>query len=379
MRCGFVGLLFFLVFLLMGAFCSAPKPINPRALEQQKACVENLQVGDYARAKLRCELCTQYDDSVPECWNGLGLVALGQGKKQVAIDNFTRAIRESTNFAQARNNLGVVYFKEGNFEKAHTLFKASLEIDPGYNDARYNYGLVLLRMGRQAMSGGDDEQTKKYFKSATEQYQMLIELNPKYANAHRDLGLISTYKASMEKIDDRIMQNLVQAEKYFSQCLSLDPSNEACRESLGHTHLVQGSYEQALYQFVQCLAANKKNQVCIDGMDQAYAGSERKGGALAKYIELLKKDPTNANAHFGYCTKLLNQKGMGPIGAKECEKAISLDAGLCDAYHKLGMYYKKVLNSPKALSNCTQFMRCQGAEGEASKISACKRVVGALK
>ena len=82
----------FICFALLTLSCSGPRPLNPRALAQENACIQSLQIEDYEGAKVRCELCLEYDDSVAACMNGLGLVAYARGDNNKAINYFTQAI-----------------------------------------------------------------------------------------------------------------------------------------------------------------------------------------------------------------------------------------------------------------------------------------------
>lgn len=366
----------FIFLTLFVLSCSKPRPLNPAALAQENACVQSLQVEDYEGAKIRCELCLEYDDSVAACMNGLGLVAYSRGDSNKAISYFTKAISQSKNFAQARNNLGAIYFKQNDFSGGIPYFKAALQIDPGYEDARYNLGLSYLRTGQGAERQGDNRTALSNYDLARKQYLKLIAVNPTYVNGYRDLGLIKTYEAGMQKIEAKQEADLKEAANYFQSCLQVDPTSETCHESYGQMLLFQKQYDAALQQFTGCLAANKKNSTCIAGMDKAYQGSQLKSQGLKTFVALLKKDPNNAQAHYGYCA-ILFDNSMNQLAVNECNTAIQLDSKICSAYYKLGMYYKKVLNSTLALSNCQSFALCQGPKDpEDSK--QCNRVITAL-
>ncbi len=371
------GIIFFAVCLALNQSCSSPKGINPLALNQENACVQSLQVGDYDAAETRCQLCLEYDENVPECINGLGLVALGRNDSDTAIKYFTQAISKSKNFAQARNNLGVVHFRKYEYEAALPFFKAAIEIDPGYLDARYNLGLTYLRVGQKLTGQQDFVNAKTNYDLALGQYQKVAALNPSFANAYRDQGLIMTYLAAAEKHPDRMHQELQEALRFFSQCLRVEPTNEGCLESDGHTLLYLNQFDQALYAFVQCLALNKKNPVCIQGMDAAYQGSQMKTGALSQYIDRIKANPQDAQGHYGYCAALF-ENGMNDMGVSECETAAKLDSKLCLAYYSLAMYYKKVLNSKSAFQNCQSYLLCNVGRGEPDKLAQCQRIITTL-
>ncbi|MEI6790320.1 MAG: tetratricopeptide repeat protein, partial [Myxococcaceae bacterium] len=362
---------------LLSLSCSGPRPLNPRALVQENACIQSLEIEDYTGAKVRCELCLEYDDSVAACMNGLGLVAYAHGDNGKAVSYFTKAIKQSKNFAQARNNLGAIYFKQANFQDAIPYFQAALQIDPGYEDARYNLGLSFLRIGQKAGTKGDHNIALYNYTLAKKQYLKLIAVNASYVNGYRDLGLIMTYEASMQKLEASREADLQAATTYFQSCLQVNPTNETCHESYGQTLLYQKQYDAALQQFVECLAVNKKNSTCIAGTDSAYQGSQLKSESLKTYVGLLKKNPNDAQAHYGYCALLFNN-GMNDLAVSECQKAVSLNNKICPAYYSLGMYYKKVLNSAQALSNCQSFALCPGVNKDPEQSRQCNRVITAL-
>ncbi len=367
----------FICLALFALSCSHPRPLNPAALAQENACIQSLQIEDYEGAKIRCELCLEYDDSVAACMNGLGLVAYARGDTNKAVDYFTRAIKQSKNFAQARNNLGAVYFKQNNFSGGIPYFDAALQIDPGYEDARYNLGLSYLRIGQSAATQGNKSVALSNYARAKKQYLKLIAVNPAYVNGYRDLGVIMTSEASMEKLEADREADFRDATNYFQSCLQVDPTSETCHESYGQLLLFEKQFDAALQQFTSCLASNKKNATCIAGVDSAYQGSKIKSEALKSYVALLKKNPNDAQAHYGYCS-ILFDNGLNELAVAECEKAVSLNTKICPAYYLLGMYYKKVLNSSQALSNCQSFALCHSANKDPEQSKQCNRVITAL-
>ncbi|MES2504141.1 MAG: tetratricopeptide repeat protein [Myxococcota bacterium] len=365
-----------LVFFGLMLSCGKPTPINPRALAQENACVQSLQIEDYEGAKIRCELCLEYDESVAACMNGMGIVAYAKGNTGSAISWFTKAIKQSKNFAQARNNLGAIYFKQNNFSDAIPYFKAALDIDPGYEDARYNLGLSYLRIGQKASIQKDLPVATQNYTHARKEFLKLIAVNPAYVNGYRDLGLVKTYEAALQKNEQSRQADLKEATTYFENCLQVDPGNETCHESYGQTLLYEKQYDAALQQFIECLASNKKNAVCIAGTDSAYQGSQFKSQSLKSYVDQLKKNPNDAAGHYGYCS-ILFQNGMTDLAVSECQKAVQLNNKICPAYYQLGMHFKKVLNANEALSNCQSFALCAGPK-DPEQSRQCNRVITAL-
>ncbi|MDA0713582.1 MAG: hypothetical protein O2897_06310, partial [bacterium] len=82
-----------LVLIFFGLSCRGPAALNPNALAQENACIQSLKIGDYQGAQTRCQLCLEYNEQVPECINGLGLVAFANNDLKTATKYFTKAIQ----------------------------------------------------------------------------------------------------------------------------------------------------------------------------------------------------------------------------------------------------------------------------------------------
>lgn len=213
------------------ASCMAPSAVSPQALALENQCVQSLQSGDYDGAATRCELCLEYDEYVPECINGLGLVAFAKGNNDLARAHFSKAIQISPTFGQARNNLGALHFKLGEYDDALPLFLAAIQIDPGYQDARYNTGLCYLRLGQRQAASKNFSSAKENYALAQNHYQKLVVLNPENSIGYRDLGLIATYLATLDSGESASVE-LDKAKAYFDQCLAVNKEDPVCIDGL---------------------------------------------------------------------------------------------------------------------------------------------------
>ena len=61
-----------------------------------------------------------------------------QGKYDLAIKSYQKAIAINPDHASAHNNLGLVYVKQGKLDEAIAECKKALEINPNYLQAHYN-------------------------------------------------------------------------------------------------------------------------------------------------------------------------------------------------------------------------------------------------
>lgn len=359
-----------------GALCGDQAAQNPHELLQEQACVQNIELGDYDKAETRCEICLEYNERNAQCLNGLGLVWYARGVDERARGYFKTAIRENNDFAQARNNLGVLEFERGNFGEAATFFAQAIEIDPRYLDGRYNLALSYLRLGHRAVA--ENKNPRDHFTKAETQYRRIFELYPEHTPSYHDMGVILTYRAENEEIENKRRVLIQDAEQFFVRCLDLEPSHETCHGNLARLFLAVGRFDEALFHYVQCLAANKNNPTCAVELQQAYASSQLKSESLQKYMNQLAENPGYAPGHYGFCIALFD-KGLVDMAVTECENALKLDENLCLAHYQLGIHYKSVLDRDQALEHCRGLIRCAGETRYAAEVESCKEIVRALE
>ncbi len=398
---------FVLSALALALSCAGTDNVKtPEQIQQEAACVENIEKGDYDRAETRCDICLEYNSRSAECLNGLGLIWYVRGVEDKARDYYKMAIRENNDFAQAWNNLGVLEFVKKEFDAAAYNFEKSIEIDPRYLDGRYNLALSHLRLAevRRAaaytteaesaaaqgkavdqnkvwfnISEGDRSYINEHYDKAEKEYRKIFELYPNHINSYRDMGLIMTYRAQLEQTENRRQEWIGDAEQYFVRCLDLDPQKEECHESVAHLFLAVGRFDEALFHYVQCLAANKNNPVCAKEIKLAYGGSQLKGEALQEYVNQLAENPGYAPGHYGFCIALFD-RGLTEMAVTECENALKLDETLCLAHYQLALHFKTVLDRDLALEHARGLLSCAKEEPRfASEIEQCKEIITALE
>lgn len=392
--------------LTAGACAGTDNVKTPELLVQEGACIENIEKGDYDRAETRCDLCLEYNSQSAECLNGLGLIWYIRGVEEKARDYFKKAIRMNNDFSQAWNNLGTLDFSNRDFKKAAYNFERSIEINPRYLDGRYNLALAHLRMGELrrasaytneteavAKSGkkvdpdtvwfniddSDREYILDHYKSAEKEYRKIFELYPNHVNSYRDMGLIMTYRAQLQQVENKRRTLIGDAEQFFVRCLDLNPTQEECHESVGHVFLAVGRFDEALFHHVQCLAANKNNPICGNEIKASYAGSQIKGEAMTEYVSQITENPGYAPGHYGFCLALFERE-LTEMAVTECQNALNIDDTICLAHYQLALHFKAVLDRNKALEHARGLLACaQDDPKYSSEILQSKEIVQALE
>lgn len=365
-----------LLFLLLLCACFKKIPVNENALLHQKACVESMELNDYERAKTHCELCLEFDSSMPECLNGIGIVYLAEKDEDKAINFFTKALRQDNNFSQARNNLGVIYFNRGSFFEAQKYFTRSLEIDPANQDARYNKSLSDFRIAQKYLVS-DDKRAIAYLISAKTELKKLLAIEPNYHNAFRNLGLIELNlyeKSNLIAKKDALLQS---AQKSFEYCLEANSENAGCYEGLGQVFGEKGEFNKAFINYFTCLSYEPNNSVCRKNIVSTYEKDTKFSLTYNKLSKSIIDEPNNGLAHQAFCSVLF-ANGMNTQAIKECGLALSNNPNLCQANFLLADHYAKIFDVLGAVKYCHDFLNCT-AKQSGEEVLRCKEILVSLK
>jgi Flp pilus assembly protein TadD len=129
------------------------------------------------------------------------------GQTEQAIAHYMEALRIDPNYPFAHNNLGLALEKQGRLDEAVAHYREALRITPYYLTARYNLGNALLKQGK--------------FDQAIEQYREVLKLNPVNADAQNNLGVALLQKGDIRGAVDQ-----------FREALRINPNYPGARHNL---------------------------------------------------------------------------------------------------------------------------------------------------
>lgn len=109
-------------------------------------------------------------------WFEYGLRYDIEGKWQLAVKAYRKALQLNPKLADCWNNLATIYYRIGRRKKAIRFYLNALKISPSYKLAYYNLGNIF-------------EEIRKY-KLAIKMYLKAVELDPEYYDAHYNLALV---------------------------------------------------------------------------------------------------------------------------------------------------------------------------------------------
>jgi len=82
-------------------------------------------------------------DSVADAYCNLGILESESKNYVLAIDCFTRSLKETPRHFEAHYNLANLYAEIGNFPLAKVHYGIAIEIEPDFPNSHFNLGLIL--------------------------------------------------------------------------------------------------------------------------------------------------------------------------------------------------------------------------------------------
>jgi type IV pilus assembly protein PilF len=155
--------------------------------------------------------------------NDLGLTYKAKKRPDFAVKHFKKALELKPDYAPAKNNLGTVYLEKKEWDTAIKYFKEVTE-----NMLYATPHIALANLGWAYYN-------KKEFGLSETYYRKALDIEPKFINAERGLGL--TYIA-MGRIDEGV-EILERAVKNY-------PKVALLYDDLAKAYVLSHDYEKAL-------------------------------------------------------------------------------------------------------------------------------------
>ena len=114
-----------------------------------------------------------------------GVAHFKQGRSELAISDFNRAIELDPSYSKAYNNRGFAYNDMGEHEQAIQDFDKTIELDPDFATGYANRGIAYSKMGKQ--------------ERAIQNLTRAIELNPRHILAYNGRALAYKLKGEYDK------------------------------------------------------------------------------------------------------------------------------------------------------------------------------------
>ena len=253
-------------------------------------------VGDLAGAGEKFRGALKLDGGHHWSLQGLGSLALLEGRNDDAIGLLKGAVAAASGRADVHNRLAAAYVRKGDHEAAFSAWAEATRVDPADHHAWLNWGAVLSRQGRH--------------QEAAEKLATAVQKAPGYPLAHVNLAYVYV---RLTRYDDAVA--------HFDAALAINPRNTT----------VAGSRD-----LVTSIAAGTVPATAFDPLAAALeAETIDPATAEQKYKELLALAPSFTQGWMRLGLVQASQNNATDALAS-LEKAVALDPGDGGARYNLG-------------------------------------------
>ena len=203
--------------------------------------------------------------------NNLGFALAGQGKPAEAIPLYEAALRTSPRQPEIHNNLGNALSEMGRLDEAIRQYLLALQQQPDHPEAHNNLGIALAMQGK--------------LDAAMEQFRTAIGLKPGYGDAYSNFG---NALAAQHKFSEALVQ--------YEQALRRSPGDCRAHNNLGNVLLELGEPQEAADHYIAALRLKADNPEACFGLGVALARLNRRAEAMAQFRQALRLNPSHAEA-----------------------------------------------------------------------------------
>jgi len=208
-----------------------------------------------------------------------------------AIDHYKQALKLDPGASFLFEELTDLYIQSGHLKDAVTEAEEVLHKSPDNLDARRILGRIYTRMIGDTQQGKINEEM---LRSATEQYQKITAKDPKDVESWLVLGRLY-----------RTANNSVDAEKAYTQALTLDPNSEEALTGLAIVYSDVGDTKKAIEK-LQAVTSKNPNPRTLAALATSYEQLHDYKSAAEVLRKAIELDPENNRLKHALARNLLS-------------------------------------------------------------------------
>jgi|SRR6185436_13948127 len=198
-----------------------------------------------------------------------GLLHLREGRPELAVEEFKKAIEGDKKNAYFLKGLGLAYMQQKKYGDAIDTFNKALVLNPYYVDVRNDLGTALILIGKR------DDGKKEFLQAFSD------ATNPSPEMAARNLG-----QAYFEE------QNYAEALKWFQSSVKRNAKYPDAQLGLAESLVALGRLDEAAVQLEAASNNIPDDLNILVALGDAYFRAGRFTEARAKLEHVAKTDPT---------------------------------------------------------------------------------------
>jgi tetratricopeptide (TPR) repeat protein len=268
-------------------------------------------------------------------------------------------------YAGSCDLLGMTWMELDKPTEAKERFEQALRIDPGYASAYNNLGLISARAGDA--------------REAVRQYEEALRFQPDLTDARNNLGAalltmgrvqdaIGQYEEALRlkpdeaEVHDNLGNALVRAGELeeaigqYREVVRLQPNNREAHYNIGEILIAQGRIPEAIEQYEQALRIDPNYAEAHDKLGNALAQSGRLEDAIAHFEQAVRLEPESATAHNGLANALVLE-GKIKEAIPHYEQALRINPGSATTHYNLGVAWERVGRVQEAKEHYEQALK----------------------
>ena len=195
------------------------------------------------------------------------------GRNEVTISLFRRALRDDPKFWEASYNLGIVFFNDKEYDKALQQFDNIIAALPNFEKPYYGRGLIYVN--------------KKEYSKAKEDFLKVTEFNPNDYKPFYHLGKISVQ-----------LKQYNEANDYLKKAAEINPDYSNIYYEMGNIYFAQRKYRQAVPHYKKTVDLNPDNIDAHEKLGESYYRIQVYYNAYSEFKKVLDANPNEPVANF---------------------------------------------------------------------------------
>ena len=222
------------------------------------------------------------------------LLSVTFGEFEEALQHYVTVLASDPKDVEALSATGHICARLERFDDAAEFYEKVLEIEPNNSDAIH--WLVKMRE-KESEIGLEGNLNERYqtliteidhedFARTIQKIERFIEMNPKYGQAHNDLGVLYYKNESKAKV-----------LACYLKAVELEPENVTFRKNLADfLYVEQGQVEEALENYVEVLRIKPDDLETLLITGHICTALKRYEDAMSFYNKVLNLEPQNLDA-----------------------------------------------------------------------------------
>ena len=269
----------------------------------------------------------------------------------LAIADFTAAIRLDPNSPSALWERGRAYLGNGSFDRAIADFNEVIRLDP--NDAgAYN------SRGNAYNSKGDIDRAIADFTAA-------IRLDPNLAFPYNNRGIAYVQKNDIDR-----------AIADFTAAIRIDPNYALSHYNRGNAYHIKGDVDRAIADFNEAIRLAPEAGT-YNNRGNAYRAKGDVDRAIADYTEAIRLAPNYVDAYYNRGRRYLDRDDLLDRAIADFTIVIRIDPNDADAYFYRGLAYAYMDDLDHAIADWESTLRLDPNNADARRnLEQARRVRG---